>query len=240
MQPGRAGAGAVLRLLLSGVRQDEDPPPGSQGAIRQFVQLLLPAHKHVFPFACPVEQRVKRRAVDEGGDGQDAGPAGQRTPGALLSGQSEQVKLDGILEPPGARKPGPPGLSRQSLHRFRNSRLQYLSGQIRQCLQEISQWSARLLLSVCHRRGFARQRNIPGAVEGQVPRQDRHPQQWCPVFGDEPSNPYFGVKYAAVGGVGSTHGMHARFEQRVQRSFLAGNRDAGLVDEDVNAVTGLP
>ena len=147
------------------------------------------------------------------------------------------MELDGILESLRAWKPGAPGLFGQRLHVLRNPWLQCLSGQLRQRLQEVAERLTRRCFLSGLRRSFARQCNIPRAVEGQVPRQDRHPQQRRFAIGNEPGDPDLGVKHPAVGGM---YRMYARFEHRVQLSFLAGNRDAGLVDEDVNAITGLP
>ena len=45
------------------------------------------------------------------------------------------------------------------------------------------------------------------------------------------------MKAAAVR---SAHGMHARFQHRVQRPGPTGNADAGLVDEGMHAVSGVP
>ena len=149
------------------------------------------------------------------------------------------MELDRRNEAVGGRKRGSRDLIGELLDTLHDALRDATGGKLRQRHEEVMQRPARGHEPPAPKQGLARQGDIPGAVERQVPRQDRDPQQVLRRFVHrrEPGYPHLGMEGAAVR---RAHGMHARLEHRIQRTRATRNRDALFVDEGMHAIAGVP
>ena len=149
------------------------------------------------------------------------------------------MELDRRVEAVGGWKRGSRDLIGERLDALHDALRDATGGQLRQFQEKVTQRPAGGHAPPAPQQGLARQCDVPGTVERQVPRQDRHPQQVLrrSVHRREPGHPHLGMEGAAVR---RAHGMHARLQHRVQRPRATRNRDALLVDEGMHAITGVP
>ena len=145
---------------------------------------------------------------------------------------AEDVELDGVVEKSvGRREAGPCDLVGQRPYLVGDRRSWSFRAQLWKASDELGKRAASGSLLPGLGRSFARQRDVPGTVEGEIPRQDCYAYQRRSVFGQEAQHPDLGVESPAAR---RAHGMHARFQHRIELASLAGNSDAGPIHEDVN------
>ena len=149
---------------------------------------------------------------------------------------AEDVEFDGVVEKAvGRRETGPGDLVGQHPHLVGDRRSRLFRAQLWKASNELGKRAASGSLLPGLGRSFARQRDVPGTVEGEIPRQDCYAYQRRSLFGQEAQHPDLGVESPASR---RAHGMHARFQHRIELASLAGNGDAGPIHEDVNSFTG--
>ena len=235
MEPGGRAGMLVLRLVESGVGEHADPGPSGQRVIGQIVQLVLGTHQNAFAASHPGDF-VQGRAPDERRNRQHVVAIGHRPPEPIprvTPIHAENVEPDRVIEKPvGGRETGPGDLVGQRFHPVGKGRRRSFRAEFRQAPDEIRKRAARGSPLPWPGRRFARQRDVPRTVEGEVPRQDGDAQQGRPVFRLETKHPDLGMKRPASR---RAHGMHARFQQCVQLASLARDCDAGAIHEDVNS-----